>query len=82
MDTVSLAEAKAKAHLSELLDRVDAGETVDIPRRGRPVARPTAIAHPRRRIDADQLRALTATMPPAAEDAATLVRAMRDGDRY
>jgi prevent-host-death family protein len=80
MDTVSLAEAKA--HLSELLDRVEAGETVDISRRGRPVARLTAIARPRRRIDADRLRALTASMPPAAEDAATLVRAMRDGDRY
>jgi len=80
MNTVSLAEAKA--HLSDLLDRVEAGETVDISRRGRPVARLTAIARPRRRIDAEQLRALTASMPPAAEDAATLVRAMRDGDRY
>jgi prevent-host-death family protein len=80
MDTVSLAEAKA--HLSALLDRVEAGESVDITRRGHPVARLTAVARPRRRIDASLLRALTATMPPQAEDAAALVRAMRDGDRY
>jgi prevent-host-death family protein len=80
MDTVSLAEAKA--HLSELLDRVAAGESLDITRRGKPVARLSAAAPPRRRIDAALLRALTDTQAPQAEDAATLVRSMRDGDRY
>ena len=37
MDRYSVAEAKA--HLSELLDRVEAGEDVVITRRGVPVAR-------------------------------------------
>ena len=37
MDTVSLAHAKA--HLSALIDRVEAGETVTITRRGKEVAR-------------------------------------------
>ncbi len=42
METYSVADAKA--HLSELLDRVESGEDVVITRRGKPVARisPTA----------------------------------------
>lgn len=80
MNAVNLADAKA--HLSELIDRVEAGESVDITRRGKPVARLTAVAGPRQRIDAALLRALTAIMPPQAEGAADLVRSMRDGDRY
>ncbi len=46
------------------------------------MARLTAVAKPRKPIDASLLQALTATMPPQAESAADLVRAMRDGDRY
>jgi prevent-host-death family protein len=80
MDAINLADAKA--HLSELVDRVEAGDSIDITRRGKPVARLTAVARPRKRIDAIQLEALTATMPPQAEGAADLVRSMRDGDRF
>lgn len=80
MAAISLADAKA--HLSELVDRVEAGDSIDITRRGKPVARLTAVARPRRPIDAALLGALTNTMPPASESAADLVRAMRDGDRY
>ena len=74
--------AGAKAHLSELIDRVEAGDSIDITRRGKPVARLTAVDRPRKRIDAALLRSLTATMPTQAEGAADLVRSMRDGDRY
>jgi prevent-host-death family protein len=80
MDTINLADAKA--HLSELVDRVEAGESIDITRRGKPVARLTAVVQPRKRIDAILLQSLTATMPPQTEGAAGLVRSMRDGDRY
>jgi prevent-host-death family protein len=80
MDAINLADAKT--HLSELLDRVEAGASIDITRRGKPVARLTAVAMPRKRVDATLLRALTATMPPQAGSAAGLVRSMRDGDRY
>ncbi|HUG61967.1 MAG TPA: type II toxin-antitoxin system prevent-host-death family antitoxin [Methylomirabilota bacterium] len=79
MGTISLAEAKA--HLSELVDRVEAGDTVDITRRGKPVAKLTAVDRPRRRIEAAVLQVLTATLPPQAVDAVDLVRSMRDGDR-
>jgi prevent-host-death family protein len=80
MDAVNLADAKAR--LSELVDRVEAGDSIDITRRGKPVARLTAVARPHKRIDAALLRSLTATMPLQAHSAADLVRSMRDGDRY
>ncbi|OHT22107.1 type II toxin-antitoxin system Phd/YefM family antitoxin [Edaphosphingomonas haloaromaticamans] len=64
-DTISLADAKA--HLSELVDRVEARDSIDITRRGRPVARITAVARPRKRIDAAALRSLTAGMPKSQE---------------
>ena len=80
MQAVSLADAKS--HLSELVDRVEAGNTIDITRRGKPVARLTVVARPRKRIDRSMLQALTATMPPSSDNAADLVRAMRGDDRY
>ena len=80
MQAVSLADAKS--HLSELVDRVEAGNTIDITRRGKAVARLTVVARPRKRIDRSMLQALTAAMPAATQGAADLVRTMRDDDRY
>ncbi len=79
MDAISLADAKAR--LSELIDRVEAGDSIDITRRGKPVARLTAVARPRKRVDAASLQLLTATMPAQTQGAADLVRSMRDDDR-
>lgn len=79
MAAISLADAKA--HLSELIDRVEAGDTIDITRRGRRVARLTAVAAPRKPIDRAALQALTEATPPQSQGAGDLVRAMRDGDR-
>ena len=76
MKRVNLAEAKA--HLSELIDRVEAGDSIEITRRGKPVARLTAITPPRKPIDIKALRALTDSMPYSEQSAADLVRAMRD----
>lgn len=80
MSVISLAEAKA--HLSELVDRVEAGDSIEITRRGRRVARLVAARAPRRPIDVAALRALTAAMPASSQSSADLVRSMRDGDRY
>jgi prevent-host-death family protein len=80
MDAVSLADAKAR--LSELIDRVEAGDSIEITRRGKPVARLTGVSAPRKPVDLGSLRALTAEIPSQPESAADLVRAMRDGDRY
>lgn len=80
MDAINLADAKA--HLSELVDRVEAGDSIDITRRGKPVARLTSVVRPRKPIDAAPLRLLTAAMQFQTQGAADLVRSMRDGDRY
>lgn len=79
MDAVNLADAKA--HLSALVDRVEAGDSIDITRRGKAVARLTGVARPRKRIDAALLAALSKTMP-LSEGSADLVRSMRDADRF
>ncbi|ANI79600.1 type II toxin-antitoxin system Phd/YefM family antitoxin [Sphingobium sp. EP60837] len=80
MDAVNLADAKA--HLSELVDQVEAGASIEITRRGKPVARLTGVTRPRSQIALATLRALTAAMPDAPQSAAELIREMRDGDRY
>ena len=48
MVVVTLVEAKA--HLSELLDKVEAGERVVITRHGRPVANLSPAAPPKKRV--------------------------------
>lgn len=80
MDAVNLADAKA--HLSELVDRVEAGDSIEITRRGKRVARLTAVATPRKAIDLAALQALTQAMPRSPQTAGDLVRSMRDDDRY
>jgi len=80
MNMVNLADAKA--HLSELVAQAASGEAVCIPRRGKPVARLTAVHTPRRPVALPMLRALTESMPVQTETAGDFVREMRDGDRY
>lgn len=80
MSAINLADAKA--HFSELVDRVAAGDTVDILRRGKAVARLTPVDRPRKPIELSLMQALTAQMPLQADSAAEFVRQMRDGDRY
>ena len=79
MDAINLADAKA--HLSELVDRVQAGDTIAITRRGKAVACLVAANGPRKRIDKAMLEAFTATLPPQPVAASELVRSMRDSDR-
>ena len=80
MDTVNLAEAKAR--LSELVDRAEAGEEICIARRGKPVVRLIRIDQPKKPIDVAALRKLTASMPMQKESAGDFIRWMRDTDRY
>lgn len=80
MRTVNLVEAKA--HLSELIDQVEAGETVDILRRGKLVARLVPAGQPRKPIDIAVLRELTENMPEQPGSGGDFVRRMRDQDRY
>jgi antitoxin (DNA-binding transcriptional repressor) of toxin-antitoxin stability system len=78
--TITLADAKA--HLSELTELAAAGESVIITKRGKPVARMSRPDQPRRPLDLQRLRSLTASMPLQEEQAAESVRRMRDDARY
>lgn len=80
MSSVNLAGAKA--HLSELVERAASGEPVRITRRGKPVAQITAIETPRKKINLQELRAVTDAMPVQPETAGDFIRRMRDEDRY
>lgn len=73
--------AQAKAHLSELLARVEKGEELIITRRGRPVASLAPIRPRRRAPDWKAIRAFREAAPCAGTSAADLVRQVRDA-RY
>jgi prevent-host-death family protein len=72
--TVNLAHAKA--HLSELLDKVEGGEDVVITRHGTPVARVSAVMRPR--LPLRSLEAFRAKMPGWSAPSAELLRKARD----
>lgn len=78
MIRISLADAKAR--LSEIVDRVEAGESIEITRRGKPVAKigPTEKQRELKPIDFDALRKLRESMPYQQESGADLIRRMRD----
>lgn len=74
--TYSVAEAKSG--LSELLDRVEAGEEILITRRGRPIARVEGAEVERKKLPLPSLRGLRATQPKAKTPIAVLIRQLRD----
>lgn len=74
--------AEAKAHLSELVDRAEAGETIEITRRGKPAAKLTPASPKKKPIDVEALRRLTASLPSQSQSAADFVREMRGDERY
>jgi len=78
MLTVNLAHAKA--HLSELLDKVEAGEEVVITRHGRAVANLRSVTAAKRPIAEvlDELAAFRATLPRQERSSAEVLRELRD----
>ena len=80
MDSYSLADAKAR--LSELIDKVEAGKTVEITRRGKPVAKVVPAERKRKPIDFAALERLRAKLPYQDQSAGEFIRHMRDTDRY
>jgi prevent-host-death family protein len=74
--TVNLVQAKA--HLSELLDKVEAGEEVIITRHGRAVAHIRPVSRPKNPLGLDDLAAFRATMPRLRRPSADLLRETRD----
>jgi prevent-host-death family protein len=74
--TVNLVQAKA--HLSELLDKVEAGEKVMITRHGRAVAHIHPALRPKHPLMLDDLTAFRATMLRLRRPSADLLREARD----
>jgi prevent-host-death family protein len=74
MSTVSVAEAKT--HLSELLDRVEAGEEVVITRRGKAIARLSSVVPAREPLVS--LADLRSSLPRVTKQSAEVVRELRD----
>ncbi|MCY3731987.1 MAG: type II toxin-antitoxin system prevent-host-death family antitoxin [Rhodospirillaceae bacterium] len=79
MDTVNLAQAKAR--LSELLDKVEAGHEVVITRRGKPVAHLSPVIGPRKPLPLSELAVFRASMPALRRPAGELLREARDEGR-
>jgi prevent-host-death family protein len=77
---INLADAKAR--LSELVERAEAGERVQILRRGKPVAELVPVDGAKKTIDLDMLKAVTEGTPKQPEGARKLIRRMRDTARY
>jgi antitoxin (DNA-binding transcriptional repressor) of toxin-antitoxin stability system len=80
MPTANLADAKT--HPGTLVERAAAGETVQILRRGRPVAQIAAVPTRCKAVDPAALNAIIRRMPAQSQDAGTFIRAMRDAERY
>jgi len=73
---VTVSVAHAKAHLSDLLDKVETGEQVVITRHGKPVACLSAAAQPKSPLR--PLKEFRARMPRWRKSSAALLRKIRD----
>jgi len=76
MITINLVQAKA--HLSELLDKVEAGEEVIVTRHGRAVAYIHRVSRPKHPLKLDDLAAFRATMPRLQKSSTKLLREARE----
>jgi prevent-host-death family protein len=80
----SYSVAQAKTHLSRLIDQALSGETVTITRHGKPAVEVRAAAPQGRgfmpKALLDEIIARRKERPSLGEDAAALVRRMRDGE--
>lgn len=76
MSAVNLAVAKA--HLSDLINRVESGEEVVITRHGRPVARMVPATPLKQPVPLERLAALRKSLPPRKGSSAVELRKLRD----
>lgn len=78
MHAMSLAHAKA--HLSELLNKVESGEEVVITRHGRPVARVLPASTAKQALPLQRLAELRQQIPAWQGSSAALLRELRDAE--
>ncbi len=80
MDGFNLSDADKS--LSALVDRTEAGETIDILRDGRLVAKLVPVEKTRKPIDVEAMLSAAREMPFQTQSAGDFIREMRDSDRY
>ncbi len=80
MGAFSVAEAKAQ--LSAIIEMVEAGETVTITKRGKPVVKmvPANALPIKPKMDLEELRKLRALTPMMKTNSVEIIRKMRDGE--
>ena len=76
MERINLADAKAR--LSEIIDRVEAGESIEITRRGKPAARLVPPLPEKKPVDVEALRLAAKKLPYQHESGVDIIRKMRD----
>lgn len=76
----SMTLAHAKAHLSELLNTVEAGEEVLITRHGRPVAKVIPASPAKHSVPLQQLAELRRLLPAWKNSSAQSLRELRDAE--
>jgi prevent-host-death family protein len=76
----AISVAHAKAHLSELLDSVEAGEELVITRHGRPVARVLPALPEKQKLPLQHLAQLRQRLPKRQESSADALRGLRDAE--
>lgn len=77
METISVADTKA--HLSELLDRIEKGEELVVTRRGRPVARLSPVKS--RKKPFPSLAKFRSEIPHLKTSGSEVLRIIREDDR-
>ena len=78
MSAVNLATAKSQ--LSELINKVEAGEEVVITRHGRPVVRVVPATPLKQPVPVQRLAALRKSLPKLSKSSALLLRELRDAE--
>ena len=80
MGAFSVAEAKAQ--LSAIIEMVEAGETITITKRGKPVVKmiPANALPIKPKMDLEGLRKLRALTPMMKTNSVEIIRQMRDGE--
>lgn len=81
MGTTNLADAKAR--LSELVERAEAGEPQIITRRGKPVAKIVAIEEQKKKpVNVAALESFARKLSKTQEDTNTFMQRFRDEERF
>lgn len=81
MDSYNIADAKAQ--FSDLIARAEAGEEIEIKRRGEIVAQIGPAKRPRKKLDFEEMRRISQMMPPEAArpDGKSYVQWLRETDQ-